>query len=401
MTSAPAASSSRARATARRGRAARPASENESGVALTTPMSSGAPPSSQLAVARAQPHRTSPPAAASARNAAASAATRASSQPCSAPTTAATRSTASSPSRQQRSRAREPQPRPAQQHVADGLRRSRLRDEGRLGEQVREPAMIACANAPLVGELQQSRAAYPQRPAADAAGAYAGVRPLISTGDPKKSVDISRKAELYETSSGMITITGGKLTTWRRMAKMTVDRIVEREGRDAPVPHARDPARAWPSTPDDLPRVEGVPEDGLRAARRPLRPRRARRAARSPPSGASWRSRSSPGPPDLLAEAVLRRAARAGPHASATCCCAAPGWGCPPRASCCAPARAAPRARRRGAGRRAAAGTTRACAAEADAFRAEAAAEGAETLLERLRAPATGGRRLELGARRC
>ena len=33
-------------------------------------------------------------------------------------------------------------------------------------------------------------------------GAYAGVRPLISTGDPKKSVDISRKAELYETSSG-------------------------------------------------------------------------------------------------------------------------------------------------------------------------------------------------------
>src|SRR4051794_15919266 len=62
----------------------------------------------------------------------------------------------------------------------------------------------------------------------DVAGAFAGVRPLISTGDPKKSVDISRKAELYETSSGMITITGGKLTTWRRMAKMTVDRIVER-----------------------------------------------------------------------------------------------------------------------------------------------------------------------------
>jgi len=65
-------------------------------------------------------------------------------------------------------------------------------------------------------------------------GAYAGVRPLISTGDPRKSVDISRKAELYETSSGMLTITGGKLTTWRRMAKMTVDRIVERDGRDAP-----------------------------------------------------------------------------------------------------------------------------------------------------------------------
>ncbi|HEV3229482.1 MAG TPA: glycerol-3-phosphate dehydrogenase/oxidase, partial [Solirubrobacteraceae bacterium] len=61
------------------------------------------------------------------------------------------------------------------------------------------------------------------------AGAFAGVRPLIATGDPKKSVDISRKAELYETSSGMITITGGKLTTFRRMAKLAVDRLVERE----------------------------------------------------------------------------------------------------------------------------------------------------------------------------
>ena len=59
------------------------------------------------------------------------------------------------------------------------------------------------------------------------------MRPLISSGDRGKSVDISRKAELYETSSGMITITGGKLTTWRRMAKQTVDRIVERDGSDA------------------------------------------------------------------------------------------------------------------------------------------------------------------------
>ncbi|HWH11235.1 MAG TPA: glycerol-3-phosphate dehydrogenase/oxidase [Solirubrobacteraceae bacterium] len=69
---------------------------------------------------------------------------------------------------------------------------------------------------------------------ADITGAYAGVRPLISTGDSKKSVDISRKAELYETSSGMITITGGKLTTFRRMAKMTVDRIVLRDASEAP-----------------------------------------------------------------------------------------------------------------------------------------------------------------------
>jgi glycerol-3-phosphate dehydrogenase len=90
-------------------------------------------------------------------------------------------------------------------------------------------------------------------------GAYAGVRPLISTGDPKKSVDISRKAELYETSSGMVTITGGKLTTWRRMAKMTVDRLVERDARDAPCRTHAIPLGAAVDVAD-LPRVPGVPD---------------------------------------------------------------------------------------------------------------------------------------------
>ena len=92
---------------------------------------------------------------------------------------------------------------------------------------------------------------------ADVVGAYAGVRPLISTGDPKKSVDISRKAELYETSSGLVTITGGKLTTWRRMGKMAVDRIVEREGREAPCRTHEIPL-GQPISVADLPEVEGV-----------------------------------------------------------------------------------------------------------------------------------------------
>jgi glycerol-3-phosphate dehydrogenase len=96
--------------------------------------------------------------------------------------------------------------------------------------------------------------------AADLTGAYAGVRPLISTGDPKKSVDISRKAELYETSSGLVTITGGKLTTWRRMAKMAVDRIVERDGREAPCRTDEIPLGA-PVDPESLPDVEGVDHD--------------------------------------------------------------------------------------------------------------------------------------------
>ncbi|HEV7770806.1 MAG TPA: glycerol-3-phosphate dehydrogenase/oxidase [Solirubrobacterales bacterium] len=96
----------------------------------------------------------------------------------------------------------------------------------------------------------------------DLVGAYAGVRPLLSTGDPRKSVDISRKAELYETSSGMLTITGGKLTTWRRMAKQTVDRLVEREHREAPC-HTAEIPLGMEARPADLEAPEGVGEEAI------------------------------------------------------------------------------------------------------------------------------------------
>ena len=136
---------------------------------------------------------------------------------------------------------------------------------------------------------------------ADLTGAYAGVRPLISTGDPKKSVDISRKAELYETSSGMVTITGGKLTTWRRMAKMAVDRIVEREGREAACRTHEIPL-GQPAEADDLPAVEGVSEESraLLAHRYGYAARGVLALAEEQPALAQ---RIVPDLPDLLAEA--------------------------------------------------------------------------------------------------
>ena len=93
----------------------------------------------------------------------------------------------------------------------------------------------------------------------DLTGAYGGVRPLISSGDPKKSVDISRKAELYETSSGMLTITGGKLTTFRRMAAQVVDRIVVRDGREAEC-RTDDIPLGMPARPEDLRTAIDLPE---------------------------------------------------------------------------------------------------------------------------------------------
>ncbi|MGA8354220.1 MAG: glycerol-3-phosphate dehydrogenase/oxidase [Solirubrobacteraceae bacterium] len=137
----------------------------------------------------------------------------------------------------------------------------------------------------------------------DLTGAFAGVRPLISTGDSRKSVDISRKAELYETSSGMLTITGGKLTTWRRMAKMTVDGLVEREARDAPCRTQEIPL-GQPIAVEDLQRVPGVPEESYAAlasryghAAQDVLALAAQEPALAQPI--------MPGMPDLLAEAAL------------------------------------------------------------------------------------------------
>ncbi|MEP6704960.1 MAG: FAD-dependent oxidoreductase, partial [Acidobacteriota bacterium] len=56
----------------------------------------------------------------------------------------------------------------------------------------------------------------------DVISSFAGLRPLIKA-DQQSTKELSRKEEIFEDESGLITITGGKLTTWRRMAERVVD----------------------------------------------------------------------------------------------------------------------------------------------------------------------------------
>ncbi len=67
----------------------------------------------------------------------------------------------------------------------------------------------------------------------DVVGAWAGCRPLLKAESESMS-DLSRRHALSEGPGGLLTITGGKLTTYRRMAKDVVDRVVARDGRRAP-----------------------------------------------------------------------------------------------------------------------------------------------------------------------
>ncbi len=94
----------------------------------------------------------------------------------------------------------------------------------------------------------------------DVVGSYAGLRPLLA-GDGE-TADLSRRhAVVEDPDSGAVTIVGGKLTTYRRMAEDAVDRIARRPGvdagrcRTATLPLVGAPARGRQAPPGMPPRL--------------------------------------------------------------------------------------------------------------------------------------------------
>lgn len=71
---------------------------------------------------------------------------------------------------------------------------------------------------------------------ADVLGRFAGLRPLIrnlGASAPAQSADVSLRHALLTPPGRPITIAGGKLTTYRRMAEDAVDAVLRRLGREA------------------------------------------------------------------------------------------------------------------------------------------------------------------------
>ncbi len=67
----------------------------------------------------------------------------------------------------------------------------------------------------------------------DVVGVFAGLRPLV-TGNAESTAKLSREHSITEPVPGLITIAGGKLTTYRVMAEDTVDRACESACIDIP-----------------------------------------------------------------------------------------------------------------------------------------------------------------------
>ncbi|MFP4513044.1 MAG: glycerol-3-phosphate dehydrogenase/oxidase [Acidimicrobiales bacterium] len=64
----------------------------------------------------------------------------------------------------------------------------------------------------------------------DITGTWAGLRPLVKTGGSGRTADLSRRHRVQVDDDGLVSITGGKLTTYREMAADTVDAVVSQLG---------------------------------------------------------------------------------------------------------------------------------------------------------------------------
>ena len=60
----------------------------------------------------------------------------------------------------------------------------------------------------------------------DVLGTWAGLRPLVKQTDSGRTADLSRRHQVVHSASGVVTVSGGKLTTYREMAADTVDHLL-------------------------------------------------------------------------------------------------------------------------------------------------------------------------------
>ncbi|HEX9993806.1 MAG TPA: glycerol-3-phosphate dehydrogenase/oxidase [Acidimicrobiales bacterium] len=85
----------------------------------------------------------------------------------------------------------------------------------------------------------------------DVVGTWAGLRPLVRDANSARTADLSRRHRVEHSASGLVTISGGKLTTYRQMAADTVDEVL-------PLLPERDRARARRRTPTADLRLRGA-----------------------------------------------------------------------------------------------------------------------------------------------
>ncbi len=111
---------------------------------------------------------------------------------------------------------------------SDGLVLIGLTDEPFDGEQIPDEPEVPAGDQLFLLDAIATVLARPLS-AADVVGRFAGLRPLLASGGA--TADLSRRhAVLEDPATGAVTVVGGKLTIYRRMAQDAVDAIAARPG---------------------------------------------------------------------------------------------------------------------------------------------------------------------------
>ena len=96
-----------------------------------------------------------------------------------------------------------------------------------------DPSDVAATSADVDYLLQVSSHYFPKNPIVrdDVIATWAGLRPLLApSSDDVSESQVSREHSVLVREDGLVTIAGGKLTTFRLMAQEVVDAVVERIG---------------------------------------------------------------------------------------------------------------------------------------------------------------------------
>ena len=115
---------------------------------------------------------------------------------------------------------------------------------------------VAAEPRPLAAELDfllEHVARYLSRDPgkSDILSVFAGLRPLVRGGEASHTAALSRDHTLVVSSSGLVTITGGKWTTYRKMAEDTVTSAARLAGLDERPSRTADlPIRGWLAEPN-------------------------------------------------------------------------------------------------------------------------------------------------------
>jgi glycerol kinase len=91
---------------------------------------------------------------------------------------------------------------------------------------------VVCTSKDIEYIIQATNKMFPnsQIMENDVVSSWAGLRPLIHE-DGKSPSELSRKDEIFISASGLISIAGGKLTGYRKMAERIVDLVLDRMGK--------------------------------------------------------------------------------------------------------------------------------------------------------------------------